>query len=174
LAYIPDIQSLVANTTSKLLSLTDSLAAEDVPLFLPSSLSPNLQSTLGFSKILAHEIQLCIAQADDALANIQHHLCIISGLWQFEKVNISGTRNQPNTRMRSLFNRFNHYMRQSVLRYCAACSALLATDFGGQNTQDRLKDPKDSDVCGPGKDDFYLQEPGKANYGASKGCYEMA
>jgi hypothetical protein len=70
LAYIPDIGSLVANTTSKLLSLTGSLAAEDIPLFLPSSLSPNLQSTLGFSKILAHKIQLCIAQADDALADI--------------------------------------------------------------------------------------------------------
>jgi hypothetical protein len=64
-----------------------------------------------------------------------------------------------------------------VLCYCAACSALLATNFGGQNwedTQDRLKDLKDSDVCGPEKDDFYLQEPGKANYGASKGHYEMS
>jgi hypothetical protein len=93
LAYIPDIRLLVANTTSKLLSPTDSLAAEDVPLFLPSSLSPNLKSTLGFSKILAHKIQLCIAQANNALADIQHHLCIISGLWQFKKVNISRTRN---------------------------------------------------------------------------------
>jgi len=177
LAYIPDIGSLVANTTSKLLSPTDSLAAEDVPLFLPSSLSPNLQSTLGFSKILAYEIQLRIAQADDALADIRHHLRIISGLWQFKKVNISGTGNQPNTRMRSLFNRFHHRMRQSVLCYRAARSALLATNFGRQNwedTQDRLKDLKDSDVCGPGKDDFYLQEPGKANYGASKGRYEMS
>ena len=27
---------------------------------------------------------------------------------------------------------------------------------------------------GPGKDDFYLQDPGKANYGASKGHYEMS
>jgi hypothetical protein len=88
LAYIPDIGSLVANTTSKLLSPTDSLAAEDVPLFLPSSLSPNLQSTLRFSKILAYEIQLRIAQADDALADIRHYLRIISGLWQFKKVNI--------------------------------------------------------------------------------------
>src|SRR6202789_167253 len=132
LAYIPDIGSLVANTTSKLLSPTDSLAAEDVPLFLPSSLSPNLQSTLGFSKILAYEIQLRIAQADDALADIRHHLHIISGLWQFKKVNISGTGNQPNTRMRSLFNRFHHRMRQSVLRYRAARSALIAADLGQQ------------------------------------------
>ena len=87
LAYIPEIGSLVANMTSKLLS--ESLAAEDVPLFLPSSLSPNFQSAPGFMKTLAHETQLCIAQADDSLADIQHHLHIIPGLWLFKKVNIS-------------------------------------------------------------------------------------
>jgi hypothetical protein len=159
----------VANTASKLISESHSLTAEDVPLFLPSSLSANHQSSPGFSKTLTHEIQLRIAQADDALADIRHHLRIISGLWQFKKVNISGTGNQPNTRMRSLFNRFNHRMRQSVLRYRAARAALLAANLGeGQNWEDRLKDLKDSDVRGPGKDDFYLQEAGKSDYGTSK------
>ena len=85
LAYIPDIGSLVANTTSKLLSATQSLEAEDIPLFLPSSLSSNLQSTPGFTKTLAREIQLRITQADDALADIRCHLRIISGLWQFKR-----------------------------------------------------------------------------------------
>jgi hypothetical protein len=171
LAYIPDIGSLVANTASKILS--KSLAAEDVPLFFPSSLSHNvnLRSTPDFSKTLAHEIRLRIAQADDALADIRHHLRIISGLWQFKKVNISGTGNRPNTRMRSLFNRFNNRMKQSVLRYRTARSVLLAVNSGGQNWEDRLKDLKDNDVRGPGKDDFYLQEAGK---GASKGRYEMS
>jgi hypothetical protein len=171
LSYIPNIGSLVANTTSKLLSAA--LAAEDVPLFLPSSLSPNLQTTPGFSKSLAHEVQLRIAQADDALADIRHNLRTISGLWQFKKVNISGTGNRPNTRMRSLFNRFNHRMRQSVLRYRTARSALIAAN-SGQQCGDRLLDLKDSDVRGPGKDDFYLQESEKANYGASKGRYEIS
>jgi len=152
LAYIPNIGSLVANTTSKL------LAAEDVPLFLPSSLSPNLQNTPGFLKALEHEIQLRIAQADDALADIRHHLRIISGLWQFKKVNISGTRNRPNTRMRALFNRFNHRMQQSVLRYRAARSALVSANLKEQHWEDRLQNLKDSDVCGPGKDDFFLGE----------------
>jgi hypothetical protein len=169
LAYIPGIGPLVANTTSKLPSLT----AEDVPLFLPSSLSSNYQNTPGFSQTLTHEMRLRIAQADDALTDIRHHLRIISGLWQFKKVNISGTGNQPNTRMRSLFNRFNNRMRQSVLRYRAARSALLSAN-SGQVQEDRLKDLKDSDVRGPGKDDFYLEEAGKANYGASKGRYEMS
>ena len=173
MAYIPDVGPLVANTASKLLSESHLLTAEDVPLFLPSSISPNFQGTPGFSKTLAHEIQLRIAQADDALADIRHHLHIISGLWLFKKVNISGTGNRPNTRMRSLFNRFNHRMRMSVLRYRAAHSALLTANLGG-DWDERLKDLKDSDVRGPGKDDFYLQEAGKATYGASKGRYEIS
>lgn len=119
-------------------------------------------------------MQLRIAQADDSLADIRRHLRIISGLWQFKKVNISGTGNQQNTRMRSLLNRFNHRMRQSVIRYRAARSALLAANSEGQHWEDRLKDLKDSDVCGPGKNDFYLQEAGKANHDASKGRYEIS
>ena len=75
--------------------------------------------------------------------------------------------------MRTLFNRFNHRMKQSVLRYCAAHMALLAADPGGK-WQDRLKDLKNSDVRGPGKDDFYIQEPGKASLGASKGRFEIS
>jgi hypothetical protein len=170
LAYIPDIGSLVASTAAKLISGSHSLTAEEVPLFLPSSVSANLRNSPGFAKPLAHETQLRVAQADDALADIRHHLRIISGLWQFKKVNISGTGNQPNTRMRSLFNRFNHKMKQSVLRYRAARSALLASNLGvRQNWEDRLKDLKDDDVRGPGKDDFYLQEAGKADYGTNKG-----
>ena len=37
-----------------------------------------------------------------------------------------------------------------------------------QDWEDRLKDLKDSDVRGPGKDVFYFQEVGKATYGASR------
>ena len=173
LSYVPEIGSLVASATSNILSGV--LAGEDVPLFLPSSLSPNLQTNPGFMKSLAHEVQLRIAQANDALADIRHNLRTISGLWQFKKVNISGTGNRPNTRMRSLFNRFNHRMRQSVLRYRAARSALIAANHdSGHEWKDRLLDLKDSDVRGPGKDNFYLQESGKANYGASKGRYEIS
>jgi hypothetical protein len=171
LSYVPGIGSLVANTTSKLLSAA--LTAEEIPLFLPSSLSSNPQTTPGFSKSLAHEVQLRIAQANDALADIRHNLRTISGLWQFKKVNISGTGNRPNTRMRSLFNRFNHRMRHSVLCYRAARSALIAAD-PGQQWEDRLKDLKDSDVRGPGKDDFYFQDAGKEKYRASKGRYEIS
>ena len=59
----------------------------------------------------------------------------------------------------ALFNHFNHRMRQLVVHYQAAHSAMLAANLGeGQKWEDRLKDLKDSDVRGPGKEDFYLQE----------------
>ena len=62
-------------------------------------------------------------------------------------------------------------MQQSVLCYRAAHSALLAANLERQDWEDRLKDLKDSDVQGPGKDDFYFQEAGKATYG---GRYEIS
>ena len=62
-----------------------------------------------------------------------------------------------------------------MLRYRAARSALIAANHdSGHEWKDRLLDLKDSDVRGPGKDDFYLQESGKVNYGASKGCYKIS
>ena len=79
LAYIPEIGSLVANTTTELLSAIQAggdnmLPAENIPLFLPSSLSSNHSSSPVFSKLLAREVRLRIAQAEDALADIRHHL----------------------------------------------------------------------------------------------------
>ena len=68
LSYIPEIGPLIVSTASQLLSAA--LTAEDVPLFLPPSLLPNLQNTPGFTKSLVHEVQLQIAQANDALAYI--------------------------------------------------------------------------------------------------------
>ena len=171
LAYIPAVGPLVANVTSQLLSVAQ--AAERIPLFLPSSLSSNLHNTTDLFKPLSREVRLQFAQADDALHDIQHHLRIISGLWRFKKVNISGTGNRPNTRMRTLFSRFNHRLKKSVLRYQAAYTALLAADPGGE-WKNRLKNLQNSDVRGPGKDDFYIQEPGNQGPEPSKGRFEIS
>ena len=88
-------------------------------------------------------------------------------------MNISGTGNRPNTRMRTLFNRLNHRMKGSISRYWDARSALLSADPEGE-WQNRLQDLKNADVRGPGKDDFYIQEPTSANPGASRGRYEIS
>lgn len=178
LAYIPSIDSLIANVTSQLLSaaqsgMENSPAAENISLLLLPSLPSNLQNTTNFSKPLLHKVQLRIAQANDALHDICHHLHIISGLWQFKKVNISGTGNRPNTHMHTLFNRFNNCLKESVLHYHAAYTTLLIADPAGK-WKDHLKNLKDSDVCGPGKDDFYIQEPNSPAPGTSKGQFEIS
>lgn len=171
LAYIPAVGPLVANVTSQLLSVAQE--AERIPLFLPSSLPSDLQNTTDLSKSLTREVRLRFAQADDALHDIRHHLRIISGLWRFKKVNISGTGNRPNTRMRTLFNRFNHRLKKSVLRYQAAYTALLTADSGGE-WKNRLRNLQNSDIRGPGKDDFYIQEPGNRGPEPSKGRFEIS
>ncbi|KAF8231605.1 hypothetical protein L208DRAFT_1468141, partial [Tricholoma matsutake] len=139
LAYLPSTDSLVSviytNLLSEIQSSKELPTAEATPLFLPSSLLPNQQPSLAFAKCLSCEVRLHIAQADDALANIQHYLHVISGFWQFKKVNISGTGNHPNTRMHTLFNWFNHRIKLSMLCYSAAHTCLLAADHGQMEHQ---------------------------------------
>ncbi|KAF8221054.1 hypothetical protein L208DRAFT_1330325 [Tricholoma matsutake] len=175
LAYLPSTGSLVmvvyTNLLSEVQSSKESLTAEAIPLFLPSSLLPNQQPSLAFAKCLLCEVCLRIAQAEDALADIRHYLHLISGFWQFKKVNISGTGNRPNTRMCTLFNRFNHCIKLSMLRYSAAHTCLLAADPMGE-WNSRLKELKKSDVRGPGRMDFSMEMSDALD--TSKGHFEIS
>jgi len=166
LAYLPATGSLVAD-------IDEAISPEDIPLFLPSSLPSNTRSAPDCSKSIAHEVRLRLAQADDSLAHIRHSLRTISGLWQFKKLNISGTGNKPNTRMQDLYMRFKHRMVLSLLRYRTARTALLAVNPEGTWT-DRLKDLKEADVYGPSKDDIGLQKLAGTKSGGSKGHYEIS
>ena len=151
IAHMSAISSIIASSPSPEtipLFLPSSPSPETIPLFLPSSLAPN---TPGLSQALEKEIRLRIAQANDALADIRHHLRLIAGLWQFKKLSVAGTGNQPNTRMQSFFNRLNHCKEQCVLWYRAAYSALLAADPQG-SWGAQIQELKDSDVRGPGRD----------------------
>jgi len=102
--------------------------------------------------VLEKERRLRVAQADDALAEIRHQRRIISGLWQFKKLNVDGTGNKASTRMRALYNRFELRTRHCAECYRAARNALFVLDPDG-SWQDRLKKLNDNDIRGPGKDD---------------------
>jgi hypothetical protein len=104
------------------------------------------------SPVVEKERRLREAQADDALADIRHQRRIISGLWQFKKMKVDGTGNKPCTRMRTLYNRFHLRMRRCASRYRAARNALLVLNPDG-SWQVRLKELKEADIRGPGKDD---------------------
>jgi len=91
------------------------------------------------------------AQADDALNEIWRHRHVIQRLWQFKKINVSGTGNRPNTRMLTLFNGIQEKVNRAANRYWRARNALLILDPDGLWCT-RLKELKNEDIRGPGKD----------------------
>jgi hypothetical protein len=154
LVYMPctttlHAQSIVTPTTASSPSIE---RAESIPLYLPSSLPPHIRQLPEISTLLDRERRLRIAQADESLADIRRQRRIISGLWQFKKTNVDGTGNKTSTRMRTLYDRFNLRTKRCAMRYRAARGALLVIDPLG-SWQSRLKDLKDNDIRGPGKDD---------------------
>jgi len=111
------------------------------------------------------EKRLCEPQADDALADIRRQHRVIQGLWQFKKLNVSGTGNKPNTQVITLYKRFDNKTKRFSQRYQTAWQALHILDPDG-SWSTRLKELKDIDIHGPGKD--------LDNTCSSNSCYELS
>ena len=90
-------------------------------------------------------------QADDTLTEIQHHCCVIQGLWQFKWLNVSGTGNKPNTQMLNLYKWFNGKTKQAAAKYHSAWNALAVLDPGGLWSE-HLRELNKKDISGPGRD----------------------
>ena len=131
-------------------SSTETLA-ENIPLFLPSSLPPHICKLLELTEICNLERRLCEPQADDALAEVRCQRCVIQGLWLFKQLNVSGTRNRLNTCMIELYKCFNDKTDQAAQKYCTTWCALSTLDPGG-SWLEWLKELKSNDVSGPGRD----------------------
>ena len=125
--------------------------ASTTPLFLPSSFPAVIRAQSNMKPICEMERRLREAQADDALAEIRRQQRVIQGLWQFKKINVSGTGNRPNTRMLTLYNRINVKIMRCADCYCRARTALVTLDPEGQ-WQERLKVLRNEDIRGPGKE----------------------
>ena len=72
---------------------------ESLSLYLPSSLPPKIRQCPELKEVHEAEQCLCEAQANNALAEVHRLHRVIQGLWQFKKINVSGTGNRANTRM---------------------------------------------------------------------------
>jgi hypothetical protein len=124
---------------------------QEVELVLPSALTPGLRSTI--PKIAEIERKLRVAQADDALADIRRQRRLITGLYTFKKLNLSGQGNRPNTRIRAIFNRMTTKTDRLAERYRAAHSALGALDPDpAASWRLRLRSLEAKDVRGPGRE----------------------
>jgi len=153
LAYTPCVSTLLAAAIPASIDDADIVPelAESIQLHLPSSLPPDLLRSADMSTISEKERRLRVAQADDALAEIRRQRRIVTGLYQFKKLNVSGTGNRPNTRMWTLFTRFNHKTKRYAERYRTARHALTCLDPDG-DWQNRLRRLDAEDIRGPGRE----------------------
>ena len=168
LAYTPHVASLLP------LVLGDTADGdgqysnpESIPLYFPSSLPSDISQRPELKDIREAEGRLREAQADDALADVRRLRRIIQGLWQFKKLNVSGTGNRPNTRMLNLYTRFDTKIRHAANRYNVAYTALKALDPDG-GWKERLKELKPSDIRGPGRE---IENPDDAK---TNGRFELS
>ena len=163
LAYTPHVASLLP------LLLGDAADGgghhpnpESMPLYFPSSLPPEIRERPELKDICKVEHRLREAQANDALSEVRRLRRVIQGLWQFKKLNVSGTGNRPNTRMLDSHSRFETKLQRVVNRYNIAYTALLALDSDGC-WKERFKELKPSDVRGPGRNPDNPEDAKKSN-----------
>lgn len=97
LAYMPQVTSFIPSTAVP-------VEAEKVPLYLPSSLPPQIRNQAELHDICDKERWLWEAQANNSLAHIRCLCRVIQGMWQFKKFSIFGTGSRPNTCMLATYH----------------------------------------------------------------------
>ncbi|KDR76587.1 hypothetical protein GALMADRAFT_67342 [Galerina marginata CBS 339.88] len=162
LAYTPQVAPLLP-----LLQGIDDMAnqyanPESATLFFPSSLPPDIRQLPELKEIRDAERSLREPQAHDALADVRRLRRIIQGLWQFKKLNVSGTGNKPNTRMLGSYSQIEHKLQRAANRYRVAYTALMALDPDGK-WRECLKELKPTDLRGPGRDPENLEDSKTSN-----------
>ena len=155
LVYLPHVASLLAQSPpppeSTTISSTPEILAKNIPLFLPSALPHHIRNLPELEELCKLERRLREPQADDALASIQRQRRVIQGLWQFKRLNASGIGNRPNMNMLTLYKRFDSKTKRAAEEYRAAWRALRVLEPNGSWSL-RLKELKDRDISGPGRD----------------------
>jgi hypothetical protein len=158
LIYTPQVAYLLSRTDQPLEtdantppSPPDIIFPENLPLYMPSSLPRHIRTLPALHEICQLELRLRKPQADDALADVRRQRRVIQGLWQFKKLNVSGTGNKPNTRFINLYKRFDKKTKRFAEKYRTAWQALHVLDPNG-SWAIRLKELKDGDIRGPGRD----------------------
>ena len=122
---------------------------ESAPLYFPS-LPPEICQCSELKEICEAEQRLREAQANDALADV-HRLChVIQGLWQFQKLNVSGTGNRLNTQMLDSHSCFQTKLQHTANHYHVTYTALMALNPNGQ-WKEQLKELKPLDIRGLGR-----------------------
>ncbi|KAL0565320.1 hypothetical protein V5O48_016705 [Marasmius crinis-equi] len=123
----------------------DDLLAEDIPLFLPSSLPKEKRGAACIVGIAEMEGRLREAQCHDSLATIRHTLRLKNRMVIFKHANITGQR--EGVRSRTTINSVQDRARNAAEVYRAARRALLAIRGPGPDSWEKVLRPlNDNDV----------------------------
>jgi hypothetical protein len=98
------------------------------------------------------EFHLRIVQADDALEEVRCYRRVVTGIYQFKRINLSGDGNKKNTCAHDLMAHYVQKAKNFMEWYHAAYAALNIIDPDGEWAT-RLKELRDDDIRGPGRDD---------------------
>lgn len=97
-----------------------------IPLFLPSSIKPEMRATGITSGLVEKEIRLQEALAEDSLFNLKLNLRRQATLWDHKRQHTAGTGTRTNTRMQDIIARYANKQQRDADRYRAAREALIA------------------------------------------------
>ena len=136
--------------------------AENMPLFLPSSLDAERRERVCLPQVAEYERLLRMAQLQDSLTELRHTRKIRRKLLMNHITQVAGQGQRANTRSRAVLNSVESRIAKFVHRYRAAYRALLQLDPIG-SWRDTYLELKDSDNRGPGKE--------KAEEGVGDGTY---
>ena len=132
-------------------SSQSSSGPEKITLFLPSACPASIRLSEEMQPLMGKETQLRVAQAYDALSYIKKLRRILVGISAFKHQNISGTGGRANTRVRSLYEKFQGRIKLAAQRYRMAYTALLILDQNG-SWSSQLRVLHDTDIRGPDQD----------------------
>ena len=136
--------------------------AENIPLFLPSSLDAERRERVCLPQVAEYERLLRMAQLQDSLIELRHTHKIRRKLLVNHITQVAGQGQRANTCSRAVLNSVESRIAKFVDRYRVTYRALLQLDPIG-SWRDTYLELKDSDNRGPGKE--------KAEEGVGDGTY---
>ena len=141
--YMPGLLGLKAQLVAGLNTSKDNHQPEHAPLWLPSSLSPEMRRIACGANVAAYEEKLWTAQCHDLLEKTRHVLRIKTHMVQFKNKNICGQA--AGTRSRTVINRVQDRARYLSQHYRIARAAKLALSGPG-DWEKHLRVLNNSDV----------------------------
>lgn len=132
LASLPNVPDIAADVEE----------AEVLILGLPSA-----HASLSHDSLLDYEERLRMAQANDSIVQLRRHLRLRFRLFSFKKLQVDGTGNAANTRMRAVLHSHQKKIALCTQRYRVARLALLSIRPGSH--EDTFPALAEEDVSGP-------------------------